>query len=307
MTVPDAVSIENLVVSYRGTTVVDDLSFTAGAGQLTAVLGPNGAGKTTSIECAEGLRTPDSGLISVLGLPPQDPRLRHRVGVMLQDGGLPLAARAREVLGLVAALHSDPLDPDELMARLGITDSARTTVRRLSGGQRQRLGLAAAIVGKPELVFLDEPSAGLDPQSRLAVWEIVRTLREQGVSVVLTTHLLDEAEALADTVHIIDSGRLVASGTPAELVARYGGSHSQRVDLDRTLSAAEASDLGEALGPLLVEQQGSRLVLRGETSPASTARLAAWCADRDATITALATGGGTLEDAFLTLTGRELR
>jgi ABC-2 type transport system ATP-binding protein len=211
-----AVEVSGLVKRYGGRTVVDGLTLTAAAGAVTAVLGPNGAGKTTTVECCEGLRRPDAGTVRVLG---EDPARagaswRARVGVMLQDGGLPTGARAGEVLRHVASLHAAPLDPLRLAAVLGLEPVLRTTVRRLSGGQRQRLALAAAVVGRPELVFLDEPTAGLDPQARSAVWELVRSLRAAGVAVVLTTHLMDEAERLADHVVVVDAGRVVAEGSP---------------------------------------------------------------------------------------------
>ncbi|WP_418607822.1 ABC transporter ATP-binding protein [Georgenia sp. SUBG003] len=217
-----ALRVAGLRKTYGAREVVRGLSFTAARGALTAVLGPNGAGKTTTIECCEGLRRPDGGSLEVLGLDrlqrASDAELRKRVGVMLQDGGLPLAPRARSVLTHVARLHDRPADPDRLLARLGLTDVATTPVRRLSGGQRQRLALAVALVGRPELVFLDEPSAGLDPHSRLAVWDLLRELRDGGTSIVLTTHLMSEAEELADRVVVIDAGRVVAEGSPAELV-----------------------------------------------------------------------------------------
>src|SRR5690349_17523503 len=215
----DAVVVRGLERSYGSVHAVRGLDLSAARGAVTAVLGPNGAGKTTTIECCEGLRRPDGGTVRVLGLDlaTDGARLRPRVGVMLQDGGLPTGARAADVLRHVAALHARPLPPAELLDLLGLAPHARTTVRRLSGGQRQRLALAAAVIGRPELVFLDEPSAGLDPQSRLAVWGLVERLRADGVSVVLTTHLMDEAERLADHVVVVDAGRAVAAGSPAEL------------------------------------------------------------------------------------------
>jgi ABC-2 type transport system ATP-binding protein len=213
--------VRGLVKTYGGTRAVDGLDLTAGRGRITAVLGPNGAGKTTTVEICEGLRTADAGSVTVLGLDParDASALRPRVGVMLQDGGLPTGARALALLRQVARFYATPHDVVALAERLGITSYATTSVRRLSGGQRQRLALALALVGRPELVFLDEPSAGLDPQARLVVWDLVREARDAGTSVVLTTHAMDEAERLADQVAILSCGRLVASGTPAELTA----------------------------------------------------------------------------------------
>jgi ABC-2 type transport system ATP-binding protein len=226
--------VRGLVKAYAGRRAVDSLDLTADRGQITAVLGPNGAGKTTTVEICEGLRTQDSGSVRVLGLDPtrQATELRSRVGVMLQDGGLPTGARAMPLLRQIAKFYATPHDVDALADRLGITSYAGTSVRRLSGGQRQRLALALALVGRPELVFLDEPSAGLDPQARLAVWDLVREARDAGTSVVLTTHAMDEAERLADHVAILSRGRLVASGTPAELT--MSGRSLEDVYLDLT-------------------------------------------------------------------------
>ncbi|HEX7805060.1 MAG TPA: ABC transporter ATP-binding protein, partial [Cellulomonas sp.] len=183
-TVPDspAVEIRGLVKRYDGRAVVDGLDLVADAGRITAVLGPNGAGKTTTIECCEGLRVPDGGTVRVLGLDPRiDARaLSPRVGVMLQDGGLPNTQRAGDVLQHVSRMYAEPADTGELTERLGLASFARTSVRRLSGGQRQRLALAVALVGRPRLVFLDEPSAGLDPQARRAVWDLIGELSDDG-------------------------------------------------------------------------------------------------------------------------------
>lgn len=234
-----AVEIRGLVKRYGTVDVVDRLDLDAPSGRITAVLGPNGAGKTTTIECCEGLRVPDGGSVRVLGLDPETDAgsLRSRVGVMLQDGGLPTGVRALEMLRHVSRMYAAPRDLGELSERLGLGSFARTTVRRLSGGQRQRLALAAALVGRPELVFLDEPSAGMDPQSRLAVWELVRELRDEGVSIVLTTHLMDEAAELADLVAIVDHGQVIAQGSPAELTAGEAGTADERT---LTLVAAPA-------------------------------------------------------------------
>jgi ABC-2 type transport system ATP-binding protein len=231
--------VRGLVKSYAGRRAVDGLDLSAAAGQITAVLGPNGAGKTTTVEICEGLRTADAGAVRVLGLDPasQLTELRPRVGVMLQDGGLPTGARALPLLRQVAKFYAHPHDVGALAERLGITSYAGTSVRRLSGGQRQRLALALALVGRPELVFLDEPSAGLDPQARLAVWDLVREARDAGTSVVLTTHAMDEAERLADQVAILSHGRLVAAGTPAELTMSGRSLEDVYLDLTgRTLS-----------------------------------------------------------------------
>ena len=219
--------VDDLVMAYGELLAVDRLSFEVPAGSVTAVLGPNGAGKTTTVETCEGYRRPHAGRVRVLGLDPQhDHRaLGPRVGVMLQNGGAWSGVRAHEMLRHVASLHAHPLDVDALVERLGLGGCGRTPYRRLSGGQQQRLGLAMALVGRPELVFLDEPTAGLDPQARHGAWDLVRELRDSGVTVVLTTHYMEEAERLADLVHVIDHGRLVASGSPAALAVAGGGEH----------------------------------------------------------------------------------
>ncbi|WP_040658058.1 ABC transporter ATP-binding protein [Ornithinimicrobium pekingense] len=200
------------------------LSWSARAGEVTCVLGPNGAGKTTSVEIATGLQRPDSGTVRVLGEDPwrADPEHRARVGVMLQDGGLPQSVRPVALLRHLARFWGRPADLDALVARLGIDGFAGTTVRRLSGGQRQRVALAAALVGRPEVAFLDEPTAGLDPHSRREVHAIVREAAGAGTAAVVTTHSFDEAERLADHVVVIASGRVVADGTLAEVAGEDG-------------------------------------------------------------------------------------
>ncbi|MFB7797755.1 ABC transporter ATP-binding protein [Isoptericola nanjingensis] len=305
--------MRGLVKRYDGRDVVAGLDLVADAGAVTAVLGPNGAGKTTTVECCEGLRSPDGGTVRVLGLDPvADARaLRPRVGVMLQDGGLPTGARAGEVLRHVASMYAAPRDLGELGERLGLGSFARTTVRRLSGGQRQRLSLAAAVVGRPEVVFLDEPSAGMDPQSRHAVWDLVRELRDEGTAVVLTTHLMDEAEDLADRVHVVDHGRLIASGSVPELLSPDAqDDRTLRFDaaagLDPAAVAAALDAAGE--GPWVVtEPQPGSYVVAGPAGPRTLAVLTAWLADHDVLASRLTVGRRTLEDVFLDLTGRHLR
>jgi ABC-2 type transport system ATP-binding protein len=198
------------------------MTWTARHGQVTAVLGPNGAGKTTTIECAEGLQRPDSGEVRVLGTDPWQAGPDHRatVGVMLQDGGLPNGSTPVRLLRHLAAFHQSPADVDTLVRRLGIDTFGGTTVRRLSGGQRQRVALAAALVGKPEVAFLDEPTAGLDPHARLDAWDLVRETRDGGCAVIVTTHSFEEAQRLADHVVIVNRGRVAAWGSVGELTAQ---------------------------------------------------------------------------------------
>lgn len=210
-----AVAVRDLRRSFGPTRAVDGATWSADAGTVTAVLGPNGAGKTTTVECLEGLGRPDGGEVRVLGTDPwgAGPHHRARVGVMLQDGGLPTGARPVPLLRHLAALYAAPAPVDELVTRLGIEGFARTTVRRMSGGQKQRVALAAALLPRPDVLFLDEPTAGLDPHARLDVWDLVRSEARRGACVVLTTHSFEEAERVADHVVIMGGGRVVADGT----------------------------------------------------------------------------------------------
>jgi len=221
--VPVAVEIEDLVVRYGEKTAVDGLSLTVSAGTVTAVLGPNGAGKTTTVETCEGFRRPDSGRVRVLGLDPlaDHDELMPKIGVMLQEGGAWSGVRAVEMLRYVATLHTQPLDVPALVERLDLGTCGRTPYRRLSGGQKQRLSFALAIVGRPEIAFLDEPTTGLDPHGRREIWQLIRDLRDDGVTVVLTTHAMDEAEQLSDQVHVVSAGKVIASGTPDSLTEHH--------------------------------------------------------------------------------------
>jgi ABC-2 type transport system ATP-binding protein len=301
------VEIRDLVKRYGATTAVAGLSLRAWPGAVLAILGPNGAGKTTTIEVCEGYRRPDGGTVRVLGLDPvADARaLRPRVGVMLQGGGGYPGARAGELLRLLAAYAAAPLDPQALLDRLGLAAAARTPYKRLSGGQKQRLSLAMAVVGRPELVFLDEPTAGLDPQARHATWEVVRGLRADGVTVVLTTHHMDEAERLADELVVIDSGRVVATGSPAELTR--GGAEGQlrfraAPGLD-TVALAAALPASVQVG----EPQPGAYLVQGVVDPQLLAALTGWCAARGVLAEDLRVQRRSLEDVFLELTGREPR
>ncbi|MFD7510785.1 ABC transporter ATP-binding protein [Streptomyces sp. NPDC059853] len=304
-----AVEAVGLVKRYGRTTAVDGLDLTVERGSVTAVLGPNGAGKTTTIEACEGYRRPDAGRLRVLGLDPYAPAdaaaLRPRIGVMLQSDGVYPGVRALEMLRHMAALHAHPLDVDALAERLGLASCGRTPYRRLSGGQRQRLALALAVVGRPELVFLDEPTAGLDPQARHATWELVRELRADGVTTVLTTHFMDEAEELADDVAIIDGGRVIARGTPADLsrggaadTLRFGGPPA--LDLTSLKAALPA-------GADVSEPSPGAYRVTGEIDPRLLATVTAWCAQHGVLPDRITTRRHTLEDVFLELTGKELR
>ncbi|MEU5704601.1 ABC transporter ATP-binding protein [Streptomyces aurantiacus] len=300
------VQVSGLVKRYGRKTAVDGLDLVARSG-ITAVLGPNGAGKTTTVESCEGYRKPDSGTVRVLGLDPvrEAAALRPRIGVMLQSGGVYSGARADEMLRHVAKLHARPLDVDALIERLGLGSCGRTTYRRLSGGQQQRLALAMAVVGRPELVFLDEPTAGLDPQARRATWELVRDLRADGVSVILTTHHMDEAEQLADDVAIIDAGRVVAQGSP-DALCRGGAENTLRfsgrpgLDVASLLKALPADSTAAEPAP------GSYRV-GGKIDPQLLATVTTWCAQHGVMPEKISVERHSLEDVFLELTGKELR
>ena len=302
-----AVEVLDLAMRYGAVTAVDGLNLTVCAGTVTAILGPNGAGKTTTIETCEGFRKPQSGSVRVLGLDPRaDSReLRPRVGVMLQNGGSWSGVRAHEMLRHIASLHAHPLDVDALIERLGLGSCGRTPYRRMSGGQQQRLSLAMAIVGRPELVFLDEPTAGLDPQARRATWDIIGELRENGVTTVLTTHFMDEAESLSDFIHIVDAGKVIASGTPAEL----SGSGARNTVRFTARPGLDVISLKAALprGTKVEEIGAGAYVISGTVDPALLAAFTAWCAGQNVLAESMLVERQTLEDRFLDLTGRGLR
>ncbi|MBA2729254.1 MAG: ABC transporter ATP-binding protein [Euzebyaceae bacterium] len=295
-----AVAVEELTKRYGGRTVVDAVSLRVDAGTVVALLGPNGAGKTTAVECIAGFRTPDAGSVRVLGADPRADRhkVMERMGVMLQEGGAYHAATPREMLRLYAALYPNPLDSDALLERLGLTEAARRRIRTLSGGQKQRLNLALALVGRPSVLLLDEPTSGMDPQARLDAWDLVRELRDDGLAILLTTHFMDEAERLADVVAVIDAGRLCAVDSPAALVAadtRAGGRLllTSPEDLD---AAGLAAGVGAAVTP---DGVGRWLL---EAGPEAIPRVSAWFAERSLTLTGISVNPTSLEDVFLRLT-----
>ncbi|WP_442864127.1 ABC transporter ATP-binding protein [Arthrobacter sp. ATA002] len=288
--------------------VLAGVDFTAHRGSVTALLGANGAGKTTTLECAQGLQPINGGEVRLLG---QDPYgagadLRSRVGVMLQDGGLPPSARPVPLLHHIATMYAHPRPVEELVARLGIGSFANSNIRRLSGGQKQRLAMAAALIGRPEVLFLDEPSAGLDPQSRQIVFDLIAELRNEGLGIILTTHLMDDAQKLADYVYIIDAGKTVAQGTVAELTRQTGELADQRL---LTFDAVPGLELAAVGLPHLAtaEPVSGHYTLRGAITPADLAELAAWWARMDLLPTAVHMASRSLEDVFLDLSGREIR
>ncbi|MEZ2121272.1 ABC transporter ATP-binding protein [Corynebacterium sp. CCM 9204] len=303
-----------LTRNFGDVRAVDHLDLRVERGTVFALLGPNGAGKTTTIEMCEGFTEPTSGSVQVLGLDPvaNADAVRRRIGVMLQGGGAYPGIRVGEMLELTASYSAHPLDPTWLLELVGLTRHVRTSYRRLSGGQQQRLSLACALVGRPELVFLDEPTAGMDTQSRLAVWELVNSLRRDGVTVVLTTHLMDEAEALADHVVILDRGVKVAEGSPTELTALTGGGAAQiRIDtsarLDPAAFGVSLASMGYHEGAGLTATRPLSYRIQARPTPALVAAIASAAAEQDVLIRGLGIDHRSLEDVFLDITGREMR
>jgi ABC-2 type transport system ATP-binding protein len=304
-----AVVVENLTMTYGDKVAVDALDLAVARHSITAVLGPNGAGKTTTLETCEGYRRPQQGTVRVLGMDPQADRraLLPRIGVMLQSGGAWSGVRAVEMLRHVASLHAHPLGVDMLVDRLGLDECGRTPYRRLSGGQQQRLALAMAVVGRPELVFVDEPTAGMDPQARRGTWELLEELRADGVTIVLTTHYMDEAERLADQVHVIDHGRMIASGSPFELT-RGSGTSTIRLVVTEPFPPGAPASLQQSLGPLTEVRpiNAQSLLITGPADATTLATVSQWCATHGVLPESMSLGQRTLEDVFLQLTGREL-
>jgi len=302
------VRIRGLAKRYGDRTVLADVSMSVARGELVALLGPNGAGKTTTVEIVEGYRRADAGTVRVLGMDPATggPQLRARVGLMLQGNGIDPRAQPRETLIQYGRFHADPRDADELLDVVGLRPVARTRFRRLSGGERQRLGLALALVGRPEVLILDEPTAGMDPEARAATRAIVAEQRASGVAILLTSNDLGDVERMADRVCVLDGGLIVASGSPAELAA--GAKPRLRFQLDRPLVAGELAGLGQALaltrpGAFVVaEPDAGRYRVDGTMPDAEViAALAHWCAAHARMIVGLRAAGATLEEAYLEL------
>lgn len=298
-----AIEVAGLRVAFGTTVAVHDVSFEADAGSITVLLGPNGAGKTTTLDCVAGFRRPDRGTIRVLGLDPVDDvvAIHRRLGVMLQQGGLHTGIRPAEALRMYAAFFERPRDPGELLEMVGLTERSRTPWRSLSGGEQQRLSLALALVGRPEAVILDEPTAGVDVAGKLLIRDLVRRLRGDGLAVLVTTHDLAEVEDLADRIVIIDAGRVVAIGTPAELLAA-GDHHDIRFRARPGLPIAE---LEARLGARVAEVEPGSYVVETTPDPAVVATLTAWLASHDELVGDLVAGRRGLEEVFLRLTSEE--
>lgn len=295
-----SIEVDRLTITYGATRAVDRLSFTGELGEVLAVLGPNGAGKTSTVETLEGYRQPTEGAVRVLDLDPvaDHGELAPQVGVMLQAGGVYPGIRPLEALRLHASFYAAPDDPSTLLERVGLSHARRTMWRQLSGGEQQRLSLALALVGRPRVVFLDEPTAGVDIQGRQLIRRLVRDLAHEGVCVVLTTHDLDEAEKVADRVVIIDQGRLVKCGTPNELMSA-GGSREIRFGAPPGIDTAL---LGKEMIAAVEEVSPGEYRVAVEPSPANIASLTNWLADQDLPLADLRAGRQRLEDVFLSMT-----
>ncbi|MFJ6002854.1 ABC transporter ATP-binding protein [Arthrobacter sp. NPDC092385] len=314
-TTAPALEIDGLIKDFgpvgsldgRMVRVLDGVSLHASHGAVTVLLGANGAGKTTTLECAQGLQRADGGVVRLLGEDPYraTPDLRARVGVMLQDGGLPPSVRPLALLRHVASMYHAPLPVDALAERLGLDEFGAVSIRRLSGGQKQRLALACALVGRPDVVFLDEPSAGLDPQSRTIVFDLIEELRADGLAVILTTHLLDDAQKLADYVYIIEGGRTVAEGTVAALTADTDADGTRELRFETLPGLTLPADLLPHLHHR--ETDPGQYVLRGSITASDVAQLAQWWAGRGVMPSAISMAPRSLEDVFLDISGRSIR
>ncbi len=298
--------VENLVKRYGDVEAVRDVSFSVEEGEVFGLLGPNGAGKTTTVEIMEGLRDPDGGRVSVCGLDPQKSpqQLKHEIGAALQSTSLPDKLRVMEALRLFASFYKRRRRPEDLLNRFGLEEKRNAFYSQLSGGQKQRLALAMALVNDPKLLFFDEPTAGLDPQVRREIYDIIEELKRDKKTIVMTTHYIEEAERLCDRVAIIDHGKVIAYGTPRELKARSGG--TTRIEV--RLSKPESSGTLKALeGVVDAREVDGAYVLHSQRSPQTIVSLVKHLESRGNELVSLEIATPSLEDVFIELTGRRLR
>ncbi|MCH7675903.1 ABC transporter ATP-binding protein [candidate division KSB1 bacterium] len=299
------IEVKNLRKTYGSVVAVEEISFEVFEGEIFGMVGPNGAGKTTTVECVEGLRKPDKGELRILGLDPQEEgySLRQRIGVQLQETALQDHLKVWEALDLFASFYSHPVDWQILLEKMNLAEKRNAAFNKLSGGQKQRLFIALALVNNPELVFFDELTTGLDPQARRNMWDMVRDIREQGKTVVLTTHFMEEAERLCDRVAIVDQGRIVALDTPANLIRNLGAENRVVFTINGEFKAEKLNELASVTR---VEQSGDRCEIYGWDEKLIVDVVNALskngCPFRD-----LRTEQPTLEDVFLALTGKEMR
>ncbi len=304
-----AIALKNVGKTFGSTVAVDSLSFEARAGSCLGLLGPNGAGKSTAINMMVGLETPDSGSIEVLGRSWQRDAqaLREVIGVQLQETQLFEKLTVRELLSLFRSFYHNGHSPEAIIDLIGLQAKADTHCKALSGGQRQRLALGCALVGKPRILFLDEPTTGLDPQSRRRVWEVVEQVRAEGGTIVLTTHYMDEAQRLCDDLVIVDRGQAIACGAPATLIERLAGSSVMEVTLDSGLEGLDLEAVAALPGIAGAEAVAGRLRLRVDTMELALPALLEHLRAQQLSAVALETHQATLEDVFVQLTGRQLR
>ncbi|HSQ58761.1 MAG TPA: ABC transporter ATP-binding protein [Gemmata sp.] len=308
-----AIRVRGLVKTYPGKPPVEavcGLDLDVHVGECFGLLGPNGAGKTTTLEIIEGLLDLTAGDVEVLGLRwgHDDAEIRRKIGISLQETRLSDKLTVRETVTLFRSFYPAGPTPDEAIARVGLEEKARAYVDKLSGGQRQRLAVATALVGDPELLFLDEPTTGLDPQSRRSLWDVIRGIKDRGRTVIITTHYMDEAERLCDRVAVIDRGRVIALGTPAELITRVGGEHVIDLILDSGTQARPArEDLMKLPTVQSVHEEGERVTLTAGEPHRALPSLLDLIRENGVKIAGLTTRTATLEDVFVTLTGRHLR
>lgn len=305
------IQVEKLSKTYGATIAVADVSFAVRTGEIFGMVGPNGAGKTTTIECLEGLRRPDQGSVRVLGLDPvvQGRLLRPQLGVQLQQANLPERIKVWEALDLYASFYPHPLDWRSLIEQLGLAEKRNTIFHKLSGGQKQRLFIALALINDPQLVFLDELTTGLDPQARHASWDLVRSIRERGKTIFLTTHFMEEAERLCDRVAIMDHGRIVALDTPANLIRSLKAESRVLFSVDGAFAAAELSALPNVTR---VETQGDKIIVYGSADDGNgqaplVSAVINFLTAHGMRFNDLRTEQANLEDVFLALTGRQIR
>ncbi len=301
------VKVEGLRKTYKTTIAVDDVSFDVQENEIFGMVGPNGAGKTTTIECLEGLRKPDQGLVTILGVDPhKDGHYLHtHTGMQLQQSNLPERMKVWEALDLYGSFYPNAIRWEELLAQLGLEEKRNTPFAKLSGGQKQRLFIALALLPDPQMIFLDELTTGLDPQARHTIWDLVRDVRSKGKTILLTTHYMEEAERLCDRVAILDHGRIVAMDSPAELVRKFGGEERITFIVDQPLPQEFTSSI-QKIGQLTI--QGERVSIEGGTGQASFVyEVVSLLAKHVIRFRNLRTEQPTLEDVFLKLTGREMK
>lgn len=306
---PVAVVVQDLRKDYGSVEAVRGISFEIATGECLGLLGPNGAGKTTTVEILEGLLALSSGQVHVLGRQwgRDDLEIRERLGVCLQQTVLSEKLEVGETLRLFRAFYREGLDPDETIAEVGLEEKQRARVGTLSGGQKQRLAVACALVGDPELLFLDEPTTGLDPQSRRQIWDLVRGFKERRRTVLLTTHYMDEAERLCDRIAVMDHGRIIASGTPRELIRSLGGDHVVEITVGEGGPAPTLEELRRLPSVRSVHTEAGRLLLTVTEPHLVLPALLEHLASSGAVLASLATRHASLEDVFVSLTGRHLR